>query len=101
MNFRFIPHRALNWALAACFCVLVGLSYKLDPELDFDGADQRAKAAAMEEAQRADRLLQAAQAVCTDVRGPQAEARFTEDGKLVCVGRRGVKPMQLASGGVL
>lgn len=86
-----------TWALALCLCVIVGLSYKLDPALDFDGAAERAQAEAMDEAQRAERLLQAAQAVCSEVRGPQAEARWTEDGKLVCFGRRG-KPVQVAGG---
>jgi len=99
MNSRFIPQPAtvLNWMLAVIFCLLVSMSYMLNGAMDFDGVAERAQADAMEEAHRAERLLQAAQAACADMRGPQAEARFTEDGKLVCIGRRG-KPMQIAGG---
>jgi hypothetical protein len=43
-------------------------------------------------------VQRAAQAICTEKRGPHAEARFDEDGRLMCVGRRGVKALQVAGG---
>lgn len=102
MNFRFIPQRGTvtNWALALCLCVIVGLSYKLDGPDDMRAEWDQSQALmlAQREAAEAERLQRAAQAVCAEKRGPHAEARWTEDGHLVCIGRRGVKPLQVAGG---
>ena len=90
----------VNWALAVVACGLMSMAYMLDGPTDHQAEWDQSEALmiAQREAAQAERLLQAAQAVCTEKRGPHAEARFDEDGRLVCVGRRGVKPLQVAGG---
>lgn len=79
--------------------LLLSTSYLLD------GADHSAEwaestdlQAAQAQAAQAARRQAAAQALCTHERGPQSEARWTEDGELVCTTRRGARPLQVAGG---
>ena len=96
------PQTLVNWGLALVVCLLIGMSHLLEgpPDMQHEWDQSQALLDAQREAAQAERVQVAAQAICLEVRGPQAEARFTEDGKLVCVGRRGVKPL-LVAGGVL
>jgi hypothetical protein len=92
-----------TWTIAALVCLLIaGLGVNLDgpDDMRHEWDQSEALLDAQREAAQAERLMRAAQAVCAEKRGPHAEARWTEDGKLACVGRRGVKPLMVA-GGVL
>lgn len=92
-----------TWIIAALVSLLVaGLGVNLDGPDDrqHEWDQSQALLDAQREAAEAERVQRAAQAICAEKRGPHAEARWTEDGKLVCVGRRGVKPL-LVAGGVL
>ena len=90
----------VNWALAVVACGLMSMAYMLDGPDDMRAEWDQSQALmlAQREAAEAERLQRAAQAVCAELRGPHAEARFDEDGRLVCIGRRGVKPLQVAGG---
>jgi hypothetical protein len=94
------PQTMVNWGLAFIACVLIGMSHLLDgpPDMRAEWDQSEALLIAQREAAEAERVQRAAQAICNDMRGPHAEARWTEDGKLVCIGRRGVKPLQVAGG---
>jgi hypothetical protein len=88
---------ALAGALA--LTALLSTSYILDGQ---DHQAEWAESTSMKLAQDAAaldaRTQKAAQALCNAEKGPQSEARWTEDGELVCTARRGAKPVQVAGG---
>lgn len=98
-------HQLINASLsllaALALALLLSASYLLDAP---DRRGEWAKSTSLQDAQadaaQAERKQAAAQALCADERGPQSEARWTEDGDLVCTARRGLKSLQVA-GGVL
>ena len=91
-------HRLINTALVLAIATVLSTSYLLDGPDDTQAAwDQDLRTAAAGSARRE----AAAQRLCTQHRGPNAEARWTPEGDLVCTTRRGLKPLQLAQGGTL
>lgn len=97
-----IGQKIYNWTAALAICALLSTSHLLDGPDDITAAqDQAALIAELRNsAAGIARREAAAQRLCAEQRGPNSEARWTEDGHLVCTVRRGVKPMQVA-GGVL
>jgi hypothetical protein len=80
--------------------LLLGTSHLLDGPEDhsagwLDSATLRELQASEAGTARRER---AGQALCTEARGPNSEARWIEDGSLVCTTRRGVQPMTVARG---
>lgn len=85
-------HRPINIGLALALALLLSSAYMLDKEdnsSEWDTADELAIAQAAADFDT--RIQKAAQQLCDAERGPNSEARWTEDNKLVCTTRRGVK----------
>jgi hypothetical protein len=89
---------ATRWALALIAALAIGLSWQLDGPEDHqaDWSDSQAlKELQASEAGSARRQL-AAQRLCLEERGPNSEARWLEDGSLVCTTRRGLQALAVA-----
>ena len=92
--------RALNVAYALILCALLSTSYLLDGPDDVSAEWDQSKALKELQASAAGSARReiAAARLCNDARGPNSEARWTEEGHLVCTTRHGVKPLQVAGG---
>ncbi len=93
--------RAHTWLLAIVIAVLVSSAWHLDgPE---DHQADWAASQALQDLQAAEagsaRQQAAAQALCTQERGPNSEARFTPEGHLACTTRRGERALAVAQQG--
>lgn len=90
--------RPTNYTLAAIIALLLASGHLLngpsDHQAEWDQSQQlkELQAAAAGSA----RQQAAAQALCSQERGPNSEARFTGEGHLVCTTRRG--PVKVAGG---
>lgn len=96
-------HRLINIGIstlsALALAALLSTSYMLDgPDRSAEWAESSNLKAAQADAVKAARKHAGAQALCADERGPQAEARWTPDGDLVCTARRGAKGLLVAGG---
>ncbi len=97
-----IGQKIYNWTAGLALCAILSTSHLLGPDDITAAQDQAALIAELRNsAAGSARREAAAQRLCAEQRGPNSEARWTAEGHLVCTLRRGVKPMQLASGGVL
>ena len=84
--------RLTNYAMAALLALLLASGHLLDGPADHQAEWDQSQALKELQASQAgtQRREAAAQALCSQERGPNSEARFTPDGQLVCSTRRGV-----------
>jgi len=89
---------AINTALALLLALVLGTAHLLDGPDDMRAEwDQSQAIKDLHASQdRTARREVAAQALCSQERGPNSEARFTLDGNLVCTTRRGVRALAVA-----
>ena len=76
---------------ALALAVILSVSYMLDVDHGQEWQESSDSQAAQNDATQADRKQKAAQEICNQERGPQSEAKFTQDDELVCTARRGNK----------
>lgn len=86
--------RAAIWFFAAVVGIALAASPALFNELASESPSPELQALQASEAQTARREA-AGQALCEKERGPNTEARWTEDGDLVCRVRNGFKRASL------
>ena len=81
-----------NYLLAALIALALATANNLDGPTDHQAEwDQSTALQELQASQpRAAKREAAAQALCTQERGPNSEARFTPEGHLVCSTRRGL-----------
>jgi hypothetical protein len=83
------------WAIAIALTIGLGYFAAKDSE---DHAGEWPTSAALKELQAeeeaAERRQRIGQALCTEERGPNSEARWTIDGSLVCTTQRGLVAVQ-------
>ena len=91
--------RPTNWLLAATLAGVLATGHLLDSPSDHQAEWDQSQALQELQASQAQtaRRDAAAQALCSQARGPNSEARFTTEGHLVCTTRRGT--VKLASAG--
>jgi hypothetical protein len=84
--------RLTNYTLAALLALLLASGHLLDGPDDMRAEWDQSQALKELQASQAgtQRREAAAQALCSQERGPNSEARFTPEGHLVCTTRRGV-----------
>jgi hypothetical protein len=82
-----------NFAIVFALVAVMSTSYMLDgpDESTQDWSESDAIKELRAAKQGSDRQHVAGQAVCRESRGPNSEARWTEEGHLVCTTRRGIK----------
>ena len=90
-------HNLVTGLMGATFIAVAILASTVMPE---DHASEWEQSAALKALQTAEagttRRQAAAQALCNEARGPNSEARWMDDGSMVCTTRRSEKPMLLA-----
>jgi hypothetical protein len=96
-------HRLINISIALAgalaLAALLSTSYMLDgQDHHAEWAESTSLKLAQDAAALDARMQKAAQALCSAEKGPQSEARWTEDGELVCTARRGAQSLQVAGG---
>ena len=91
---------ATNWLLAAALALTLAAAHHLDGPTDQQAEWDQSEALKELQASAANttRREAAAQALCSQARGPNSAASFTPEGHLLCSTRRGV--VSMASAGV-
>ena len=89
--------QSTNWLLAAAVALILAAAHNLDGPTDHQAEWDQSLALKDLQASVAGTAKReaAAQALCTQERGPNSEARFTPEGHLVCTTRSGT--VKLAS----